>query len=225
VPRGAGGVAHLAGRQGFGDGADGALAGVGGAESCQPQFPTDVTWCPAGLGGVGVADQSQPSVWQAANVRAVYWAEGGEGLVPGGSLVWHAAAGFGSDRVAGVLIAVHLTVGSDLGGLALPAAAGGRICRDRAESGDRPGRCGVGGVLAQALSAVIHHDRDLGRVGAAVRGGQVREPSDPGALPLGQQRVDTLADPGVQDGGDVPGSGQVPAGDGGADDFGGVQAC
>ncbi len=74
---------------------------------------------------------------------------------------------------------------------------------------------GLGGVLAQPPGAVVHHGRDLGQVGLAVGVRQVGDASGPGALGLGEQRVDALADPGVQDGGDVPGSGQVPGGDGG----------
>jgi hypothetical protein len=41
---------------------------------------------------------------------------------------------------------------------------------------------------------------------------------------LGNQPVDARADPGIEDGGDVAGSGQVPGCDGGADDLGRVQA-
>ena len=53
---------------------------------------------------------------------------------------------------------------------------------------------------------------------------QLGDPAGPGAVRLGKQRVDARADPGVEDGGDVAGSGQVAGGDGGADDLGGVQA-
>ena len=72
--------------------------------------------------------------------------------------------------------------------------------------------------------AVVHHDGDLGQVDAAVRVGQLGDPPGPGALGLGEQRVGALAYPGVQDSGDVAGTGQVPEVDGGADDVGGVQA-
>ena len=41
---------------------------------------------------------------------------------------------------------------------------------------------------------------------------------------MGEQWVGARPDPGVQDGGDVPGAGQVPGGDRGADDLGWVQA-
>jgi hypothetical protein len=41
---------------------------------------------------------------------------------------------------------------------------------------------------------------------------------------LREQRVGARADPGVGDGSDVAGSGQVPGSDGGADDLGRVQA-
>ena len=105
-----------------------------------------------------------------------------------------------------------------------PVAAGGRVGGYRAEGGDRPGGAGLGGVLAEALGAVVHHGGDLGQVGVAAGVGQPGDSSGPGALRLGEQRVDARADPGVQDGGDVAGSGQVAGGDGRADDLGGVQA-
>jgi len=79
-------------------------------------------------------------------------------------------------------------------------------------------------VLAQAPDTVVHHGGDLGQVAVLLRVGQVWDAAGPRVLGLGQQRVDGRADPRVQDGGDVPGSGQVPGGDGGADDVGGVQA-
>jgi len=53
--------------------------------------------------------------------------------------------------------------------------------------------------------------------------GQPGHPSGPGALSLREQQVDARADAGVEDGGDVAGSGQIAGCDGGADDVGGVQ--
>ncbi len=144
--------------------------------------------------------------------------------MPGGPLVWCLAAGFGADRVGRVAVAVHLAVGADAGCLGLPGPAAGLVSGYRAEGVDRPGRASPGGVLAQALGAAVHHGGDSGQVGLACGIGQPGDAAGPGALRLGQQRFDARADPGVQDGGDVPGSGQVTGGDGGADDLGGVQA-
>jgi hypothetical protein len=79
-------------------------------------------------------------------------------------------------------------------------------------------------VLAQAPGAVVHQCGDPGQVGVPDWVGQPGHPSGPSALPLRKQRVDARADPGVDDGGDIAGSGQVAGGDGGADDLGGVQA-
>ena len=53
--------------------------------------------------------------------------------------------------------------------------------------------------------------------------GQLGHPFGPKTLRAGEQRVDARPDPGVQDGGDVPGAGQVPGGDRRADDLGEVQ--
>ena len=106
----------------------------------------------------------------------------------------------------------------------VPVVAADRVGRDRAEGRNRPGGRRLGGVLAQAASAVVHHGGDLGHVGAAVRVGQAGCSSGPGALRLGKNRVDSPADAGVEDSGDVAGSGQIAGGDGGADDLGGIQA-
>ena len=133
MPPGAVVVAGLAGGVGFGVGADGAQVGVEGAEPGQPQLLADVAGCPGGLGGVGVAEQPQPPVGHGPDVGPVGRAEGGEGLVPGGPLVRRLAAGFGADRVVGMVVAVHLAVGGDRGCLVLPVAAGGRVGGYRAE--------------------------------------------------------------------------------------------
>ena len=190
------------------------------AEPGQTQFPADVAGRPGGLGGVGVADQPQPPVGHGPDIGPVGWAEGEERLVPGRSLLRCLVGGFGSDRVVGMVVAVGLAVGGDRGGLGFPVAAGGRVGGNRPERGDRPGGTGLGGVLAEAPFAVVHHGGDLGQVGLAVWIGQVGDAAGPGTLRLGQQRVDALADPGVDDTGDVPGTGQVLRGDGGAGDLG-----
>jgi hypothetical protein len=71
-----------------------------------------------------------------------------------------------------------------------------------------------GGVLADPVLAGIHQRGDLFGVGAAVRvgdGGDLRGPR------AGRQRDDgaeAVTDPGVDNGGDVAGAGQVPFSDG-----------
>ena len=223
MPPGAVVVAGLAGGVGFGGGADGAQVGVGRAEPGQPQFPADVAGRPGGLGGVGVADQPQPAVGHGADVRPVGRAEGEEGLVPGGALVRRVPGGFGADRVGGVVVAVRLPVGADRGCLALPFLPGGRIVGYRAERRDGPGgrglaacwpsRCLRSSIMA-AISARYARRSGSGRSG---------HPFGPRALRLGEQRVDALADPGVDDAGDVAGAGQVAGGDRRAGDLGRVE--
>ena len=92
-------------------------------------------------------------------------AEGEECLVPCGSLVWGLVAGFGADRVAGMVVSVHLAVRRDGGGLASPVLAGGRVGGYLAECGDGPGGGGLGGVLAEPPGAVVHQGGDTGEVG------------------------------------------------------------
>ena len=113
VPPRAGVVTGLAGSGGFGVRTDGAHGGVEGAEAGKSEFFADVAGCPGGFGGVGVADQPQPSVGHGWDVGGAGRAEGGERLMPGGPLVWGLATGFGADGVAGVIVSVHLAVGGD----------------------------------------------------------------------------------------------------------------
>lgn len=133
--------------------------------------------------------------------------------MPGGPLVRRVLGGLGADRVAGVVIVVHLPVGRDRGRVALPVLPGGRILGYRAERRESPGGRGLGGVLAEPLLAVVHHGGDLRQVRPVLEVGLVRYPFGPMTLRAGEQRVDARPDPGVQDGGDVPGAGQVPGGD------------
>ena len=105
----------------------------------------------------------------------------------------------------------------------LPLTAAGWVGGHRAEGGDRPKGGGLGGVLTEAPGAVVYEGGDLGEVGVAVGYGQVGYPFGPWASRLGEQRVDALPDPCIEDGGDVPSSAQVPGGDGRADDLGGLQ--
>jgi hypothetical protein len=98
------------------------------------------------------------------------------------------------------------------------------VTRDRAERAGGPRRLVVGGVLADPVLAGIHQRRDLGDVGAAGgvgEGGDLRGPW-PGVQR--DERAGPVPDAGVDDGGDVAGSGQVPFGDRVSQDTGGVQA-
>ena len=79
-------------------------------------------------------------------------------------------------------------------------------------------------MVVEAAGAVVHQGRDLDQIGAAAGVGQLGDAAGPGVFRLGEQRPDAESDPGVRDGGDVAGAGQVPGGDGRAEDFGGIQA-
>ena len=82
----------------------------------------------------------------------------------------------------------------------------------------------VGGELADPLLAVVHHGRDRDQVLVALRVGQVGHAIGPRALRPGEQGVDAGADPGIDDAGDVAGSGEVAGIDRRAGDFRGVEA-
>ena len=105
-----------------------------------------------------------------------------------------------------------------------PVPAGGGVGGYRAEGGDRPGGRGLGGVLAQAPGAVVHHGGDLGQVGMAVGIGQpgtrpVQGPCGWGSSGWTRGRIRASRTAAMS---------RDPArsrdGDGGADDLGGVQA-
>ena len=166
----------------------------------------------------------QPTVRHAAHVRAVDRAEGGQGLVPGGPGVGGADERFGADRVGGIGVAGQFPPGADRRSPFLPLKAVGRISGDRAERGGGPGRGVADGVLADPVLAGVHQRRDLGdvRLAAGVgEGGDLRGPR-PGWQR--DQRAEAVAQAGIDDGGDVAGSGQVPFGDRVGQDLGGVQA-
>jgi hypothetical protein len=99
------GLAPLAGGAGFGVGADGGQAGLGGAEPDLAQFLTSPLRCPGGFDGVGVPQVQQRPVRLAADVRPVDGTERRQRLVPGGPDVRGGADGFGPDRVGGVGVA------------------------------------------------------------------------------------------------------------------------
>ena len=80
----------------------------------------------------------------------------------------------------------------------------------------------AGGEGTDALGAVVHHGRDLGQVRLLVWVSQSGYAVGPRPLGLREQGVDSLADAGVEDGGHVPGFGQIPRFDGGAGEVGGL---
>src|SRR6266568_5468785 len=155
VPGGAVILAGLAGSGCLGVGADGGQGGVEGAEPGQPQLLPGIRGRPGGLPRVGVAGQPQLPVGQGPDIRLACRAEGGESLVPRGPLIRCFPGRLGTDRVIGMVVAVHLPVRGDRGGLVFPLPAGGGAGGDRAEDADHPGRRGLGGVLAQAPGAVV----------------------------------------------------------------------
>ena len=81
----------------------------------------------------------------------------------------------------------------------------------------------AGGVLADPVLAGVHQHGDLGNVGQAFGVGEGGDAREPRAGRDRDQQAETVAEAGVQDGGDVTGSGQVPFGDRISQDAGGVQ--
>ena len=82
----------------------------------------------------------------------------------------------------------------------------------------------VGGVLADPVLARVHQRGDLGHVGAAFGVGEGGDLGGPRARRERDGGAEAVAEAGVDDGGQVAGSGQVPFGDRGGQDLGGVQA-
>jgi hypothetical protein len=82
----------------------------------------------------------------------------------------------------------------------------------------------AGGVLADPVRAGVHQRGDLGDVGLASGVGDRGNAREPRAGRDRDQQAEPVAEAGVDDGGDVAGSGQVPFGDGLGQDAGGVQA-
>ena len=132
--------------------------------------------------------------------------------------------GFGADRVGGMVVAGQFPPGADRGGPFLPLQPVQRVAGDRAERGDGPGRGVAGGVLADPVLAGVHQRGDLGDVGAAFGVGEGGDLLRPRPGRQRDQGAEPVPDAGVEDGGDVAGSGQVPFGDRVGQDAGGVQA-
>jgi hypothetical protein len=103
--RGVAGVAALGGGAGLGGGAQTGQAGVPGGGADLAQLVSDVPGRPGGLDRVGVAQVQQPAIGQAADIRSVGRAEGGQGLVPGGPGIGGGRDRFGADRVGGIAVA------------------------------------------------------------------------------------------------------------------------
>ena len=82
----------------------------------------------------------------------------------------------------------------------------------------------AGGVLADPVLAGVHQRGDLGDVRLAFGVGEGGDLLRPRPGRERDQGAGAVADAGVQDGGDVAGSGQVPFGDRVGQGLGGVQA-
>ena len=98
------------------------------------------------------------------------------------------------------------------------------MLRDRAEGGDRPGQGVLGGVLADAVLAGVHHGGDLRGVGVAFGVGDGGDLRGPRAGRKRDQAAELVPDPGVDDAGQVAGPGQVPLADRVGQELPGVQA-
>jgi hypothetical protein len=79
-------------------------------------------------------------------------------------------------------------------------------------------------VLADPVLARVHQRGDLGQVGAAVGVGDGGDLVRPWPRRSRDEGADPVAEPDVDDGGQVAGPGQVPLADRGGQDLPGVQA-
>jgi hypothetical protein len=161
-------VTALLGRGGFGADAKPGQPGVPGGGADLAKLIADPLGRPGRLDRVGVAQVQQHPVGHAPHVGPVGWAEGGEGLVPGGPQVRGGRDRFGADRVGGVVVAGQFPPGTDGGGPPLPVQPVQRILGHRAQGGDRPGRGVLSGVLTDAVPAGVHQHGDLSDVSAAL---------------------------------------------------------
>jgi len=119
-----------------------------------------------------------------------------------------------------------LAVLLDLPGLAFLFRPGPRVLRDLAEGLDCPLRALPGDVRAEPVHPGVGRGRELPQVLLLGRVVDERYPVRPAALREGDQVGDAglLADPGVDDGGNVPSARQRPAVHGGLHDLAGIQA-
>jgi hypothetical protein len=95
---------------------------------------------------------------------------------------------------------------------------------DEAEGADRPRERAVGGVFTDAVFAGVHRCGDLGGVGEALGVGDVGDLRGPRSCRPREEGAGAVAEPGVEDAGDVTGAGQVPFGERVCQDLPGVQA-
>ena len=119
---------------------------------------------------------------------------------------------FGADRIVRIVVAGEFAPGADGGGPFLPLQPVRRVGGDRAERGGGPGRGVAGGVLADPVRAGVHQRGDLGHVRAAFGVGEGGDLLRPRPGRERDQGAEPMPDAGVQDGGDVAGSSQVPFG-------------
>ena len=217
-------VAAVGGGCGFGAGAEAGQAGLAGGGADLAELIAHVLRRPGGLDRVGVAQVQQPPVGHAAHVGPVGRGEGGEGLVPGRPQVGGGRHGLRPDRVGGVTMPGQFPPGADGGGPFLPVQPVQRILGYRAQRRDRPGRGVLGGVLADAVLARVHHRGDLGGERAALGVGDGGDLGRPRARRGRDEGAGPVPEPGVDDGGQVAGPGQVPLADRGGQDLAGVQA-
>ena len=123
-----------------------------------------------------------------------------------------------------MVVAGQFPPGADRRGPFLPLEPVRRVGGDRAERGGGPGRGVAGGVLADPVRAGVHQRGDLGDVGPAFGVGEGGDLLRPRPGRQRDQDAEPVPDAGVQDGGDVAGSGQVPFSDRLGQDTAGVQA-
>ena len=150
-------------------GTRGLLAGVLFLLAGEAERVGDVLGRPRGLPLVGGAPQHELLVGQAANVDAVHVAEDRERGVPGRTRFGGGRGWFWPDRVATVVVAEHLAVGTDHAGALLPVRPCGRVIRHRAQSLGCPQRCGPGRVLADPLLPAVHRGPKFGHEPDQVR--------------------------------------------------------
>ena len=126
----------------------GVTAHVVSAEADLPELVADEPWRPCGFSLVAGAQVEQAAIGLCAQVYAVDRAEGSERGMPAGAGLG-GVDGLRADRLARVLVAVHLAVGRHLGGPVLPFQPVQRLIRDGSEHRGRPDRLSLGGEPAE----------------------------------------------------------------------------